>query len=180
MATVSTFWAVLARASSESEPARTPRVILVLGSGTPGGKVSPVLAARLDAAYARAQVHPAALVVVSGGVDFKETRSEGAIMGDYLRAKGLDPRRIVQEEASTSTEQNLLFSRSLLAARRMAPEHIELVTSDFHTLRARWIAQRIGYTNVRTVGAATPLYVRYNAWLREYFALVSGFVLREY
>jgi hypothetical protein len=30
------------------------------------------------------------------------------------------------------------------------------------------------------VGAATPLYVRYNAWLREYFAVLSGFLLREY
>jgi uncharacterized SAM-binding protein YcdF (DUF218 family) len=179
--TVSVFWVVLARASSESEPTGTPpAVILVLGSGTPGGKVSPVLAARLDAAYARARVHPDALVVVSGGVDFNETRSEGAIMGDYLRAKGLDPRRIAQEEASSSTEQNLLFSRSLLAARGIVPGRIELVTSDFHTLRARWIAQRIGYTDVRMVGAATPLYVRYNAWLREYFAFASGFLLREY
>jgi hypothetical protein len=29
------------------------------------------------------------------------------------------------------------------------------------------------------VGAATPLYLRYNAWLREYFALASGRLLGE-
>jgi len=42
--------------------------------------------------------------VVSGGVDFGETASEGRIMGDYLRAQGMAPERILQEERSTSTE----------------------------------------------------------------------------
>lgn len=121
-------------------------------------------------------------MVVSGGVDFAESRSEGQIMGDYLRAKGLAASRIAQEQRSTSTEQNLLFSRAVLQQRGIAVERtqVEIVTSDFHTLRARWIARRAGYAHVRAVGAPTPLYVRYNAWLREYFAVLSGFVLREF
>jgi uncharacterized SAM-binding protein YcdF (DUF218 family) len=184
LASVAAFWAGLASASSggHGTGTRPAAAIVVLGSGTPGGKVSPVLAARLDKAYDRAQASPNALVVASGGIDFKESRSEGAIMGDYLRAKGLPPGRIAQEEASTSTEQNLLFSRALLQERGIEVQRmpIEVVTSDFHTLRARWIARRADYADVRTVGATTPLYVRYNAWLREYFAVISGFLLREY
>lgn len=182
--TVAGFWVVLARQGHEGQGtgARAPAAIVVLGSGTPGGKVSPVLAARLETAYLRAQACQDAVVVVSGGVDFAETRSEGEIMGDYLRAKGLAASRIAQEERSTSTEQNLLFSRAVLQHRGIAVERtqIEIVTSDFHTLRARWIASRAGYAHVRAVGAPTPLYVRYNAWLREYFAALSGFVLREF
>lgn len=181
---VACFWIALARPGDASRNAASghPAVIVVLGSGTPGGKVSPVLAARLDAALQRAQAVPRAIVVASGGVDFGQTRSEGEIMGDYLRAKGLPAARILQEERSTSTEENLLFSRALLEGRgiRVAQADVEIVTSDFHTLRSSWIARRAGYANVHAVGAPTPLYVRYNAWLREYFAVLSGLVLREF
>jgi uncharacterized SAM-binding protein YcdF (DUF218 family) len=178
---VAGFWAVLALAGSEPAGATAPAAIVVLGSGAPKGKASPVLAARLDLALQQAAHYPQAVVVVSGGVDFGETRSEAQVMGDYLREAGLPAGRIVQEEKSSSTEQNLLFSKPLLAQRGVSPaQPVQLVTSDFHTLRARWIARSAGYGQVSLAGAPTPLYVRYNAWLREYFAVLSGFVLREF
>jgi uncharacterized SAM-binding protein YcdF (DUF218 family) len=181
LCTVAAFWAVLARVGHDIAAAPAPRAIVVLGSGTPNGKASPVLAARLDVALEQASRFPAALVVVSGGVDFGEHHSEARIMGDYLREKGLVPARIVQEEKSASTEENLVFSKPLLTQRGIsAGDAIQVVTSDFHTLRAGWIAQRNGYTAVSLQGAPTPLYVRYNAWLREYFAVLSGLVLREF
>jgi uncharacterized SAM-binding protein YcdF (DUF218 family) len=179
--TVAGFWAVLAQTGGELADTTAPSAIVVLGSGTPNGKASPVLAARLDLALEQAARFPQAVVVVSGGVDFGQTLSEAKVMGDYLREAGLPAGRIVQEEESSSTEQNLLFSKPLLARRGVSPERpVQLVTSDFHTLRARWIARRAGYTQVSLVGAPTPLYVRYNAWLREYFAVLSGFLLREF
>lgn len=181
LASVGVFWMFLAQAAKPTTSVQAPAAIIVLGSGTPGGKVSPVLAARLDTALAEVLRHPDALVLVSGGIDFGESVSEGRLMGDYLRARGLAPARIVQEEKSTSTEQNLLFSLPALRQRGIAPSApIELVTSDFHTLRASWIARKAGYGDVTPVGAPTPLYIRYNAWLREYFAVISGFILREF
>jgi uncharacterized SAM-binding protein YcdF (DUF218 family) len=182
LCSVLAFWTVLARLQDvASETASEPSAILVLGSGTPHGKPSPTLAARLDKALVQAARFPGALVLVSGGVDFGEMQSEGRVMGDYLRAHGVPAARIVQEEKSTSTEQNLLFCRPLLAQSGVPPDApMLLVTSDFHTLRARWIARRAGYLNVTAVGAPTPLYVRYNAWLREYFAVLSGYLLREF
>jgi len=179
--TVALFWSVLARAGSDAPLAQPPSAIVVLGSGTPKGKASPVLAARLDLALQQAVRYPQALVIVSGGIDFGQTRSEAEIMGDYLREAGLPAQRIVQEERSTSTEENLLFTKPLLAQRGLrAQGPVQLVTSDFHTLRARWIARRAGYEQVSLAGAPTPLYVRYNAWLREYFAVMLGFVRREF
>jgi uncharacterized SAM-binding protein YcdF (DUF218 family) len=56
---------------------------------------------------------------------------------------------------------------------------VAVVTSDFHTLRAQRIARKMGYTRAVPVAAPTPLYIRYNAWLREYFAMASSWVLRE-
>ncbi|HAV3727992.1 TPA: YdcF family protein, partial [Acinetobacter baumannii] len=57
---------------------------------------------------------------------------------------------------------------------------IAIVTSDFHTPRAAAIAKKQGYTQVYMVAAETPLITRYNAWLREYFAYASGWLLNEY
>jgi uncharacterized SAM-binding protein YcdF (DUF218 family) len=183
-ASVALFWILLAQwtIGRHAQPSDPAAAIVVLGSGTPGGKVSPVLAARLDLAYERALASPGAVVIVSGGMNFNQARSEAAVMGDYLRSKGLAPERIVQEEQSTSTAHNLLLSRRLLEQRGIfvARDSVEVVTSDFHTLRARWIAERAGFVRPRMVGAPTPLYVRYNAWLREYFAIISGFLLGEF
>jgi uncharacterized SAM-binding protein YcdF (DUF218 family) len=157
-----------------------PQALVVLGSSTPNGQASPTLARRLDKALSLAQLYPQSLVVVSGGKDFGQTLSEAQVMGDYLRKRGLETSRIVQEEASTSTHENLLFSHSLLVQRRLSKHLCIIVTSDFHTLRASLIARRAGLTEVRTAGASTPLYLRYNAWLREYFAVISGWILKEF
>jgi uncharacterized SAM-binding protein YcdF (DUF218 family) len=180
--TLALFWAALWRAVADDQPLPAPpAALIVLGSGTPNGKPSPTLAARLDAALAQAARYPDALLLVSGGVDFGGTLSEGQIMGDYLRAHGLSPARIVQEERSTNTEENLRFALPLLAQRGVTPQSpVLIVTSDFHTLRARWMAERLGYAQVGSVGAPTPLYVRFNAWLREYFSVLKGWLLGQY
>jgi len=179
---VAVFWVVLAGGSGRAAvAAAAPEAIVVLGSRAPQGHPSATLSARLDTALVQAGRFPQALVLVSGGVDLGEQRSEARAMGDYLRAKGLPAQRIMQEERSTSTEQNLHLSKPLLAARGIATDApILIVSSDFHTLRAGWIARKAGYAKAWTVGAPTPLSVRYNAWLREYFAVIAGFVLREF
>jgi uncharacterized SAM-binding protein YcdF (DUF218 family) len=176
------FFIALARAPHGAQALDAPvSAVIVLGSGTPGATPSPPLAARLAVALDLARRFPKATVAVSGGVDFRETISEGQVMGDWLRARGLAPSRIVQEEASTSTELNLLLTQPLLAARGVTlADPVAVVTSDFHTWRAARIARRQGWQNVQAVGAPMPLYVRYNAWLREYFAIASSWLLREF
>jgi uncharacterized SAM-binding protein YcdF (DUF218 family) len=178
---VAVFWVALARSAQDVVTAQAPSAIVVLGAGAPNGVPSPTLLARLDVALEQAARYPSVPVVVSGGLDFSGRISEARVMGDYLRSRGLASQRIVQEERSTSTDENLRFSRPLLESHGVAVDApVRLVTSDFHTVRARWIARRAGYARVQAVGAPTPLHVRYNAWLREYFAFASSFVLREF
>ena len=89
--------------------------------------------------------------------------------------------RILKEQQSTSTALNLANSAQLLAQHGINKNTtIAIVTSDFHTLRAAAIAKKQGYKHVIMVNAPTPLATRYNAWLREYFAYISGAVLAEY
>ncbi len=183
VASVGLFWNALAgqvQAFNAAAGDVPLKAIIVLGSGTPNGQPSPALRARLDKARELAAAHPTAWVVVSGGVDFGETASEGRIMGDYLRAQGMAAERILQEERSTSTELNLRYSLPLLQAKGLdLASPVAVVTSDFHTVRAQRIARRIGYTQSVVAAAPTPLYLRYNAWLREYFATASSWILGE-
>ena len=172
----------IADMAPNASAAGAPVAIVILGSGSPNCEVSPTLAARLDEGPQQASRFPAASVVVSGGQDFGRLPcTEAGIMGDYLLAHGLVPDRLIREDRSTSTAENMQFSREILARHGVrATDPVLVVTSDFHLLRAERIARKAGFTTLSGAAAATPLYIRYNAWLREYFAYISGWVLGEY
>ena len=182
LVTVGVFFHGIRNGMGASVPAGTPiKAIIVLGSGTPNCQASPALTARLDQGLVQAQRWPAAKVVVSGGQDFGLHCTEADIMADYLIARGVAAGRLIREGRSTSTEENLVFSRRLLEEQGAdATGSIIVVTSDFHVRRAAGIARKAGFNEVFGVGADTPLYLRFNAWLREYFASISSWILREY
>lgn len=165
------------------EPQQVPQVqaIVVLGSGTLNGHPRPVLAARLDTAAELAKLQPKALIAVCGGIDWGETESEAEVMARYLEQRhGIAPERLVLEKLSTSTELNLKLSRPFLLERGMAADAPwAMVSSDFHLMRAMDMAKRQQLPNVYPVAAPTPLATRFNAWLREYFAMASSWVLGE-
>ena len=152
-----------------------------LGSGTLNGHPRPVLAARLDTAAELAKLQPSALIAVCGGVDWGEKESEAEVMARYLEQyHGIAADRLVLEKLSTSTELNLKLSRPLLAERGIAADApMAMVSSDFHLMRALDIAKRQDLTKVYPVAAPTPLATRFNAWLREYFAMASSWLLGE-
>jgi uncharacterized SAM-binding protein YcdF (DUF218 family) len=182
LVTVGVFFHGIRSGMRVSVPAGTPiKAIIVLGSGTPNCQASPALTARLDQGLVQAQRWPAAKVVVSGGQDFGQHCTEADIMADYLIARGVAAGRLIREGRSTSTEENLVFSRRLLEEQGAdSTGSIIVVTSDFHVRRALGIARKAGFNEVFGVGADTPLYLRFNAWLREYFASISSWILREY
>lgn len=158
------------------------RAIIVLGSGVIQGQPSPTLALRLDRAAALAKQQPQAWIVLSGGLDFAETVTEAQVMANYLQQKyGLPRQRMLLEDQSTSTELNFKNSAVLLAQHQITKDMpIAIVTSDFHTIRSQAIARKQHYTHSMMFAAQTPLETRYNAWLREYFAFISGKILQEY
>jgi uncharacterized SAM-binding protein YcdF (DUF218 family) len=181
MASLGVFSAFLGNAGIP--PAQVPPVqaIVVLGGGIQNGQPRPALAARLDTAAALARLQPAALIAVCGGEVWGEAHTEAEVMARYLRQRhGVAAGRLVLEAESTSTALNLALARPLLLARGVqATAPLALVTSDFHLPRALRIARRHGFTAMVPVAAPTPLATRYNARLREYFATLSSWVLRE-
>lgn len=159
-----------------------PAAIIILGSKATSGVPSPALASRLDTASTFAHEYPNAYLVTTGGIGFGESVSEGVSASNYLQSQHHIPtERILIEDTSTSTELNLANAKPILQAHGIAPNApMLIVTSDFHTLRTHKIAQKQGLINTTVIPAPTPLLTRYHAWLREYFAFVSGYVLREF
>lgn len=175
------FFVTLAR-HPQPDATRAPAAIIVLGSGLDGREPGPMLRLRLDAALVYAGQFPQAKLVVSGGQGWSEEISEAQAMQEYLQRHGVAPARILAEDRSTSTEENLGYSKRVLQAAGIdvGRQNSLIVTSDFHTLRAEGLARRHGYGAAAVAGAQTPLPIRYNAWFREYFASLSSWVLGEY
>ncbi|WP_026348937.1 YdcF family protein [Psychrobacter lutiphocae] len=163
-------------------PLQPVDAIIVLGGGIQNGVPSLTLASRLDTAAALIKQQPEAVVITSGGIGIGETRSEAEAMAQYLYAlQNVPLQHVVQEAHSTSTEENFLFSQALLQQHGVSlSDPIAIVTSDFHIPRAKAIAHHQGYDNLVTLASPTPLSIRYNAWFREYFAYISGWLLGEY
>ena len=88
---------------------------------------------------------------------------------NILSPHGISPDRILKEEASTDTEENLLFSAQLIRSEGLS-EDVVIVTDDFHMFRAMERARQNGLTPTALPSqppwALTPCY-----WLREVFEL---------
>ena len=89
--------------------------MIVLGAKVrKGGVPTRALQYRLDVAAVYAKAHPHVMIVVSGGQGADEDATEASVMKHYLVAQGIEPSRIIEEDRSTSTYENILFTRALL------------------------------------------------------------------
>lgn len=121
--------------------------------------------------------HPDVPVVVSGGVDSGETRSEAAAMAEALETYGIAPERIYLEEASTNTMENLNYSTAVLKENGIPFDSLLIVSSAPHLARVHLLASRCGLA-VDTLAAGVPggwVYKSY-LYLREGAALVKSFL----
>jgi uncharacterized SAM-binding protein YcdF (DUF218 family) len=144
--------------------------ILVLGGGTKNNRPGAVLKGRLDQALAYAENHPDVTFIVSGGLGFGKTTSEGTIMKNYLVENGVLPERITIEEKATSTYENLLYTKKMI----QPDDQVLIVTSDFHLFRTKMIAERVG---VEAEGLGSPLRISSipQAHVREYMAIIKSY-----
>jgi len=181
LASLLVFFAYMQQYSSQTGQIPPVKAIIVLGGGTQNNQAPPAVVERLNTAIRLAQDYPNTPLIVTGGMGMNKTISEASVMQRYLIQHHIPASQIYQEDRSTSTELNFAYSKPVLAQLGIhLNQPIAVVSSDFHLPRAIAIAQRQAYTQVYAVPAPTPLYLRYNAWLREYFAYISGYVLDEY
>lgn len=169
-----------ARADADEE---NVQAILVLGAGVNGETPSLTLRTRIDAAAAYIAAHPTLPIVLSGGQGPGEDITEAECMRRALVARGIADERLYLEERSTSTAENLAYSRELLDTLGFVPwsgetpagGRVAVVTNDFHLCRTRQLAQP--EMVVVGVPAALPwLHLTVNYYVREAFALAEMLV----
>ncbi len=147
--------------------------VVILGAQIREDGPSDVLRRRLDAALAYLGENPETKVIVSGGQGSNEPMTEAEGMRDYLLSHGVEADRILLEDASRSTRENLENSGALMDPSR---DGIVLVTNNFHVFRALSIARRTGYEEVYGLAADSYPLMLPNNMLREFLGVVKDFL----
>lgn len=148
--------------------------LIVLGAQVRGRKITNSLMRRLDAAYAYLCRNPRTKVIVSGGKGKGEDISEAEAMAENLLKRGINVERILREEMSTSTEENLRFSAEMIQRESgIDPENVVvLVTNNFHVYRALMLGRQVGYQKLEGLSATSNLVLQLNYLVREFFAII--------
>lgn len=146
------------------------------------GTPTPILQGRVDTALAfyhrQLQETGKELVfVTSGGKGEDEMISESRSMKNYLMTQGIREEQIIEEDRSTSTFENMKFSKEKIMERN--PEgKIAFSTTNFHVFRAGLWARRVKMRAIG-IGAPTKWYFWPNAAVREFAGLLSQHRLKQ-
>ena len=151
--------------------------IVILGAMVRGETPSLILKERLDAGLDYIKKYPEIKVILSGGKGPGEDISEAEAMKRYLVSHGVEEARLIKEDKSTSTIENLKFTRDIIDKLDNKKNKILLiVTSDFHMFRAKFLAKRNGF-NPLGVPANTILSIKPTYYIYEYFGVIKSFLL---
>ena len=153
--------------------------IIILGCGIRrDGSLTPLLKARVDAAldFEKEQFDKTgkhAIFVPSGGQGDDEIISESQAMTNYLISQGVDRERILMEDKSVNTLENMKFSKEIIMKHTDDFENckIAFATTNYHVFRGYIYAQKNGFV-AKGISAKTKRYFYPNAFLREFIGLL--------
>lgn len=154
----------------------TNEYVIVLGAKVKeNGEPSLSLKYRLDQTVEYLEKYPRVKAILSGGQGDDEPISEAEFMYLYLVNAGIDEERLTREDASTSTYENLLYSKELLPKYE---KNVTILSSDFHLGRVKILAEKLDL-QVDVVAAKTPRVVESKLRMRERFALLKTVVIGQ-
>lgn len=145
--------------------------VIVLGAGLNGSRPSRPLQQRINTAYEYSMNHPDAILILSGGQGPDEAISEAECMRRELLSMGIPEERLIKEERSTSTEENIRYSYLILKDRGDEGAKIGVLTNSFHIYRARLQASLQDHY-VYGVPALTLFPIGIHYTVREFFGLL--------
>lgn len=160
---------VISNAKTDAAPQSD--YLIVLGAGVNGSAPSLSMVNRLEAALDYLEAYPDAVAIVSGGQGAGEDVTEASAMHDWLVAHGMPESRIVQEDQSTSTRENLENSFAIIRSRGGDPaDGVAVVSSEYHLYRAKQMARALGAKPLGVAAETTLPTMRANYFIREAFA----------
>ena len=142
---------------------------IVLGAKVNGKSPSRALRYRLEKALEYSERCHGTKLILSGGQGSNEEISEAECMKNWLLARNVPEDRLIPEDRSTSTEENLLFSDQKTGCRK---QPAAIVTNDFHVYRAKVLARELGFEDVIGLAARSDLTTKPHYLAREAAALI--------
>ena len=156
----------------------TPRYdkdfIIILGSKiNKDGSLTPLLKGRVDKALdfgnKQYEVNKKKIIYVpSGGKGSDEICPEALAIKNYLIQKGIKEKQIIIEDKSTSTIENMKFSKNVIDEIKKDAK-ISFSTTSYHVFRSGVIASEQGI-DCEGMGSKTKWYFYTNALIREFLA----------
>lgn len=168
MTEICIFW------STGKKPEKDADYLIVLGAHVNGRRITNSLMRRLDAAYEYLFWNPRTMVIVSGGQGRGEDISEADAMAENLLERGIEEKRIIREDKSVSTEENLRFSGRLILGGYSSgiEKKVVVVSNDFHIYRALLLGKHVGYRCLSGLSATSDPVLKLNYLVREFFAII--------
>lgn len=155
----------------------TPETVIVLGCKVRGTKPSAMLTRRLEATLAYLNENEDVMCITTGGQGAGEDIPEGEAMKTWLIAHGIAESRILVDNTSTDTRENLQNAAAILKEQGLDNE-VVIITDGFHQYRASLLANQNGLVSYAYSAYTNPLYVP-TYWVREWMALFEMLVLRH-
>lgn len=148
--------------------------LIVLGAQVRGTRITNTLQKRLKVAEIYLKDNPDTLVIVSGGQGPGEDISEAQVMKNYLISNGIAEERIIMEDKSTNTVENITYSKKLLDK---DDADVAVVTNGFHVFRSVSIAKKQGLINVQGLSAPSDSILFISYYIREALAVIKDFIV---
>ncbi len=163
--------------NSRTDPDPERKYLIVLGAAVHGDTPSLALTNRLDGALDYLNTYPDSIVIVSGGQGPGENISEAECMRDWLIRHEVDRGRIICENKSTSTMENLTFSFEIIRELGDEPDgNVAVLSSSYHLYRAKTMAKMLGADVAGVAGLpGYPIYML-NCYIREAFGVTHLWV----
>lgn len=156
-------------------------VLIVLGAGLRGERITLPLKMRLDKALEYHEKNPDALIIVSGGQGYGEDVTEAFAMKRYLVQNGVPEEIVVEEDKATSTSENMKYSKDILENDfGYIADNIKIafVTNNFHVFRSIKLAQMAGIYNVTHLHTSLQWYNYIPNYIRETLAIFKMWLLK--
>ena len=135
--------------TASSEKSKTERLadtqyIVVLGNKLDNNKPSKALIERLNGSIQLSEKYPKAQIVVTGGLTSGNTITEAEVMKAYLIDNGVAEDRILTEDQSDDTRENMANTKNLIEE----GDTVIIVTNSFHMVRALLYAKAYSFADV--------------------------------
>jgi len=157
------------RVTQDNIPDGTPAI--VLGCKVNDETPSTMLEKRIAAAYEYLAENENAVVIASGGKGDDENISEAEAIRNSLVEKGISPERIILEDKSTSTAENMILSKRIMDENNLGDEAV-IITTDFHQFRSTLLAKRNGIKPYNISSKSKPFSLP-TVIVREWFAFLA-------